>query len=51
MKFLTFIFLLLISFFVYSDIQTEIGKKFESDKEIIQLFKVSHEEVIYWLGN
>ena len=39
MKFLTFIFLLLISFFVYSDIQTEIGKKFESDKEIIQLFE------------
>ena len=36
MKFLTFIFLLLISFFVYSDIQTEIGKKFESDTQWIE---------------
>lgn len=39
MKYLAFIFLFSISFFVYSDIQTEIGKKIESDKEIIQLFE------------
>ena len=39
MKYLAFIFLFSISFFVYSDIQTEIGEKFESDKEIIQLFE------------
>ena len=39
MKYLAFIFLFSISFFVYSDIQTEIGKKIESDNEIIQLFE------------
>ena len=39
MKYLAFIFLFSIPFIVYSDIQTDLNEKLESDKEIIQLFQ------------
>ncbi len=39
MKYLAFIFLFSISFIVYSDIQTDLNEKLDSDKEIIQLFQ------------